>query len=74
MAAIEARERVDEHFGIPVSPDAVTQNYVDVENTVVDGDTIYFLRHYPEMQVILGVPDTLILEVPDMRETQDTIN
>lgn len=74
MAAIEAREQVDAYFGIPVSPDSVTQNYVEVEQTVSDGDTTYFLRYFPEMENVLGVPDTIFLEIPDLRSPQDTLN
>jgi hypothetical protein len=34
--AIDAREQVDTYYGIPVSPDDVTQNWVDYNTANLD--------------------------------------
>ena len=43
--AIDARESCDAHYGIPVSPDDVTQNWVDYQTAELNVPIFWYIRH-----------------------------
>jgi len=59
--AIDAREVVDTYYGIPVSPDSVTQNWCEYETANLDTPVFYFIRFDESLTVVLGQP--IIFEV-----------
>ena len=56
--AINAREACDAYYGIPVSPDDVTQNWVDYETATLDNPVFYYITFVESLEVVLGEPET----------------
>ena len=54
--AINAREQVDAYYGIPVSPDDVTQNWVDYNTATLDNPIFYYIIFDESLRVVLGEP------------------
>jgi len=63
-SALQAQSDIDTHFGIPINPEAVTRHWVDYQQAVVNGDTIYYIAYDPSIS-FMGEPDTLVLPAPD---------
>jgi hypothetical protein len=62
--AIDARELVDTYYGIPVSPDSVTQNWCEYETANLDTPVFYFIRFDESLTVVLGQPITFEVTTP----------
>jgi hypothetical protein len=56
--AINARELVDTYYGIPVSPDDVTQNWVDYQIATLDNPIFWYIIFDESLTVVLGEPIT----------------
>ena len=56
--AIDAREQCDAYYGIPVSPDDVTQNWVDYQTANLDSPIFYYITFNESLRVVLGEPET----------------
>jgi hypothetical protein len=56
QGAINAREQVDAYYGIPVSPDDVTQNWVDYQTANLDTPVFWYIIFDPSIEMILGEP------------------
>ena len=56
--AIDAREQCDAYYGIPVTPDDVTQNWVDYNTANLDNPIFYYIRFDDSLKVVLGEPIT----------------
>jgi hypothetical protein len=54
--AINARERVDAYYGIPVSPDDVTQNWVDYQFAELNKPKFWYIIFDESLAPILGQP------------------
>ena len=54
--AIDARELVDTYYGIPVSPDNVTQNWCDYQTANLDTPVFYYITFDISLEVVLGRP------------------
>jgi len=54
--AIDAREQCDAYYGIPVSPDDVTQNWVDYQTAELDNPIFYYIIFDDSLTPILGEP------------------
>lgn len=54
--AINAREQVDTYYGIPVSPEDVTQNWVDYNTAELDNPIFYYITFDESLEVVLGEP------------------
>jgi hypothetical protein len=63
--AIDARELVDAYYGIPVSPEDVTQNWANYETANLDNPIFYYIRFDESLQVVLGLPITFKVIVPN---------
>ncbi len=63
--AINAREQVDAYYGIPVSPDDVTQNWVDYNTANLDNPIFYYNTFDESLRVVLGEPSTFEVTVPN---------
>ena len=63
--AINARELVDAYYGIPVSPEDVTQNWCDYETANLNNPIFYYIRYDESLQVVLGDPSTFEVTVPN---------
>ncbi|NBW39314.1 MAG: hypothetical protein EBR30_30695 [Cytophagia bacterium] len=62
--AINAREQVDAYYGIPVSPDDVTQNWVDYNTATLDNPIFYYIIFDESLRVVLGEPSTFEVTTP----------
>lgn len=62
--AINARELVDTYYGIPVSPDDITQNWVDYETAELDTPIFLYIRFDESLEVVLGEPITFEVTTP----------
>ena len=54
--AIAARESVDAYYGIPVSPDDVTQNWVDYQFAELNNSQFWYIIFDESLTPILGQP------------------
>lgn len=54
--AIAARESVDAYYGIPVSPDDVTQNWVDYQFAELNEPQFWYIIFDESLTPILGQP------------------
>lgn len=63
--AINARELVDAYYGIPVSPEDVTQNWVDYNTATLDNPIFYYIIFDESLEVVLGQPETFEVIVPN---------
>jgi hypothetical protein len=62
--AIDAREACDTYYGIPVSPDDVTQNWVDYQEASLNTPIFWYIRHNDSLDAVLGTPETFDVETP----------
>jgi hypothetical protein len=62
--AINAREQVDAYYGIPVSPDDVTQNWVDYQIATLDNPIFWYIIFDESLEVVLGEPITFEVTTP----------
>ena len=67
--AINAREQVDTYYGIPVSPDDVTKNWVDYNTAELDNPIFYYIIFDESLRVVLGEPTTFEVIVPNPFES-----
>lgn len=54
--AIDAREQVDTYYGIPVSHDDVTKNWVDYNTATLDNPIFYYITFDESLEIVLGKP------------------
>ena len=54
--AIDARESCDTYYGIPVSPDDVTQNWVEYQEASLDTPIFWYISYDKSLEIILGQP------------------
>lgn len=54
--AIYAREACDSYYGIPVSPDDVTQNWVDYQFAELNDPQFWYIIFDESLTPILGEP------------------
>jgi hypothetical protein len=54
--AINARESVDTYYGIPVSPDDITQNWVDYQFAELNTPQFWYIVFDESLTPILGTP------------------
>jgi hypothetical protein len=62
--AIDAREACDTYYGIPVSPDDVTQNWVEYQIADLDTPIFYYIRFDESLKVVLGNPTDFEVTTP----------
>jgi hypothetical protein len=63
--AIDAREQCDAYYGIPVSPEDVTQNWANYETANLNNPIFYYIRFDESLQVVLGDPTIFEVTVPN---------
>jgi hypothetical protein len=61
---INAREQVDTYYGIPVSPDDVTQNWVDYRIAELDNPIFWYIIYDESLKIVLGEPETFRVIIP----------
>ena len=66
--AIDAREQCDAYYGIPVTPEDITQNWVDYETAELDNPIFYYIRFDDSLRIVLGEPITFEVTKQELRE------
>jgi hypothetical protein len=56
--AINARKECADYYGLPVSPDDVTQYWVDYETAEFDNPVFWYIVFDESIEQILGQPTT----------------
>jgi hypothetical protein len=64
--AINAREQIDTYYGIPVSPDDVTQNWVDYQTANLDTPMFWYIVYDESLIIVLGKPETFEVTTPPL--------
>lgn len=54
--AINARKQCADYYGLPVTPDDVTQYWVDYETAQLDTPIFWYIVFDPSIEMILGEP------------------
>jgi hypothetical protein len=62
--AIDARKQCADYYGLPVSPDDVTQNWVDYNTANLDTPVFYYITFDESLEVVLGEPITFEVTTP----------
>jgi len=63
--ATNAREACDAYYGIPTTPDSVTQNWVEYQYAELNTPPFWYIIYDQSLEVILGQPQTLnIITLP----------
>lgn len=62
--AINARESCDVYYGIPVSPDDITQNWVEYQIAELNIPQFYYIIFDESLKVVLGEPQILDIITP----------
>lgn len=62
--AINARETCDAYYGIPVSPEDITQNWVEYQIAELNIPQFYYIIYDESLRVVLGEPQNLDIITP----------
>jgi hypothetical protein len=62
--AITARELCNTYYGIPVSPNDVTQNWVEYQTANLDTPIFYYITFDESLKVVLGNPTDFEVTTP----------
>ena len=62
--AINARESCDAYYGIPVSPDDVTQNWVNYQFAELNTPQFWYIVYNDSLLPILGTPSEFEVVTP----------
>jgi hypothetical protein len=63
--ATDARELCDDYYGIPVSPDDVTQNWTEYQTANLDNPIFWYITFDESLRVVLGEPETFEVTIPN---------
>jgi hypothetical protein len=62
--AINARESIDLHYGIPISPNDITQNWTDYQTAELNNPIFWYIVYDESLRVVLGEPSTFEVTTP----------
>jgi hypothetical protein len=62
--AINARESVDTYYGIPVSPDDVTQHWIGYNFAELNEPQFWYITYDESLLVVLGTPSEFEVVTP----------
>jgi hypothetical protein len=62
--AIDARKECADYYGLPVSPEDVTQYWVDYEIANLNTPVFYYITFDKSLEVVLGIPETFEVTIP----------
>jgi len=68
--AINARESCDAYYGIPVTPDDVTQNWVDYQFAELNTPQFWYIVFDESLTPILGIPSEFEVVTPPFPPTE----
>jgi hypothetical protein len=62
--AIDARKQCADYYGLPVSPEDVTQYWVDYQTADLDTPVFWYITFDESLRVVLGEPITFEVTTP----------
>ncbi len=62
--AINARESIDLHYGIPISPNDITQNWTDYQTAELNNPIFWYIVYDESLEIVLGEPSTFEVTTP----------
>jgi len=62
--AIDAWEVCDTYYGIPVTPDDITQNWIDYEIADLNVPQFWYFIYGQSLEVVLGTPVQFDVVIP----------
>ena len=68
--AINALERVDSYYGIPVAPNDITQNWVDYQFAELNTPQFWYIVFDESLTSILGTPRDFEVVTPPFPPTE----
>jgi hypothetical protein len=68
--AINARELCDTYYGIPVTPDDVTQNWVDYQFAELNTPQFWYIVFDESLAPVLGTPSEFEVIYPPFPPTE----
>jgi hypothetical protein len=68
--AINARESVDSYYGIPVTPDDITQNWVDYRFADLNTPQFWYIVYDESLLIVLGTPSEFEVVTPPFPPTE----
>jgi hypothetical protein len=63
--AIDARKQCADYYGLPVSPEDVTQYWCDYQTAELDNPIFYYIRFDESLTVVLGEPTIFEVTTPN---------
>lgn len=63
--AINARESCDAYYGIPITPDDITQNWIDYQFAELNTPPFWYITYDESLLPILGIPIDLEIVTPE---------
>lgn len=69
--AIDARESCDSYYGIPVSPDDITQNWCEYQKAELNTPVFWYIVYDESLIPILGNPINFDVVVPPISTKQE---
>jgi hypothetical protein len=62
--AIDARKQCADYYGLPVTPEDVTQYWVDYQTAELDTPIFWYIQFDPSIEMILGEPINFEVTTP----------
>lgn len=62
--AINAREACDTYYGIPVSPEDITQNWVEYQLAELNNPQFWYMIYDSSLELVLGQPEDFDIVLP----------
>ena len=66
--AINARKQCADYYGLPVTPNDVTQYWVNYETAELDTPIFWYIVFDPSIEIILGEPTDFEVTEQELRE------
>jgi hypothetical protein len=62
--AIDARKQCADYYGLPVSPEDITQYWVDYQTATLDNPIFWYIQFDSSIEMILGEPTEFEIITP----------
>jgi hypothetical protein len=66
--AIDARKQCADYYGLPVTPEDVTQYWVDYQTAELDTPIFWYIQFDSSIEMILGEPTEFEVTEQELRE------
>lgn len=63
-----ARQLCDDHYGMPLTPDSVTKNWVNYDHASLNTPEFWYITSHETISDILGETETFVVDQPEFTE------